>query len=229
MLSMIPIVLALLTSVFVLIAFTEDRSVAQNSCRRELLRGLGQVSPLLQSVLSLNPEALSLRQQHAAAVKRLQAAMATGQPKAIALAKAWLTKIKLRQSWLDQRQRHLLSQARGLMLQTQRRAELSLRRNTHGFLKIEKIESRRVRVALRPDRPGLAPVYVMPSDFSDQQALALRWQSHFRVSGVGKAFLPTRGHVAQVCAATLETKEFSWFPRLIEDRFWSKAFSSFSS
>jgi hypothetical protein len=224
MISLLPVVMAGAACLFVFVGLLEDRIVPKNACRRHLLMGLEQISTPLRTLMNLNPQAVQLRVQMKAALSALAAATAAGNPPAMARALRWVQKVRQQQRLLDRQQKILLRSAETLLRLAHDRAGAALRQKPIGFLKTENLRPSAVRVAVRPDVPTTAPVYVFEDDFETRQTLAYEWQSRFVLRGPLANFLTASGRFPDVCAATLTKETWPWQARLNEDRFSSKRF-----
>ncbi len=214
---------------YVCFGMVEDLSTPRNECRRHLAIGLEQMSVPLRGLLALNPRASWLQKEYLLAAASLAAATAAVNPPAIAAATAHLKRVRARQIALDYAQKTLLKTAKLILVQAQLKARLSVEKTPVGFLTNKALPPAFPKVAVRPNAPRPAPVYVLEDAFQEKQALVQKWQSVYSLKGPLARFLKARGSFKNVCAVTLRKEEDRWISEIIEDKFSSKHSSFFFS
>lgn len=112
----LPLLLALATAVSLVASALLDRTQAQSSCYRVVLRLQDDLRAKLRELLALNPKAARLRQARTLAERHLREALATGNLALIAAASAERAAVLSAQIALRGRQQLLLVEARRLRL-----------------------------------------------------------------------------------------------------------------
>jgi hypothetical protein len=197
-------------------------------CRTELLETQSQTSHQLQSLMALNVQATRLRFELHMAEVELAMAIASENPPAVATAQAKINRIKHQQRLLDQRQRRIIASADQTMARGLREVEKSLRQQDRWnqqhmpsmfSFKIHRVRSYPKKLAVRPDRPDVAPVYELESDFTRAQALNVSWTSEFQTkSRETFQWIKNRHKKNQSCTASLKEDGLSYQEVLSEDR-----------
>lgn len=214
----LPALLSAVLCLYVLIGLFEDRTAAQNSCRRALLGGLEKAALSMKSLLDLNPLAAILEGEKNVAVAALAAAVASGNPASVTAATLRLNAVLEKQKSLGTRQKFLYELARAQIAQTQLEAFSNLQKQPLGFLKNLALPPKKVLPALRPTNAGLAPVYVLDQPFEEKQTLAQRWQLRLNFEKF-KEFFKARSDWKEICAATLIPQGDRWRAHLSEVKF----------
>lgn len=200
-------------------------------CRSAHLEDQKQVAALLQQLLDLNPKAKDLREKRRLAEEALDAAMSSGQPYAIAVAQAGKTLVIGMQTVLDLQQRQLIGNSNRLLYQGHSSMQQQLRQtikkdlaSLKPFIKssFELKSNSPPQLAVRPDKPDLAPVYNTYPDIEERQALAHQWQYSLDVAGFLETFLHGKQSFEKNCAVTVAKQGKKWNAKIHRVRSWSK-------
>lgn len=198
-------------------------------CRVASIKTQNEVGQWLKELLAQNPKAAKLRQEE----WRLKAEiLAAPNPIAKARALAMLQKVLMERRVLGLKQKQLI-QSSDLALMTSEsktRWELARAHQKHwGPLKRYLLSHYRPqavpapKLAVRPDFPDAAPVYVTLEPFADKQALVHRWQYDFNINSKAKEFLKGRFSWQRECAVTLTNKGLSWSAKIHKGKSLSKS------
>jgi hypothetical protein len=219
-LALLPLFLTLLVASGTVFFVMKRKSLAQAICVQQAALIQRDLKQPLHELLGLNSKAESLRAQRAKADASLASAMASGQPYAIAAAKAAQEAVILSQSALHARQLGLFDEAENLREQGER----ELRRRTSRLALTGAAAPRfyPLPLAVEPKPPGSpSPNYEPIAGFEWGQ------QERFRFAVDMLAEFPVRLDQAAVqqqteCAVTLERKDDSWEIRVLAAKAPSK-------
>lgn len=187
--SLLPILLAGFLVVLFSQFFLKNWMQSLHICRTELLHSQKKASIPLKNLLELNKLAKSLRIALAMAKAQLALAIATKNPGLAAKAIADITRIEGQRRQLGLLQKTLILQANGEMargltaaVSKIRRQSSSLQSRLPDFLayRIHTIRPVPAVLAVKPDRPDVAPVYELLPEFTRRQALHISWISQFQ-------------------------------------------------
>lgn len=187
-------------------------------CRQFLAEGLERAGRRMRSLVNLNSEVMLLRLQEQSARTGMKLAMSRMDAVTASAYRAWLARIKSQQLALDRRQKTLLQQARTSLSLAQHRAVAALKTAKSPLIQRTNVTSGPIRVALVPDRPGLAPRWFLHADFSTAQQMKISWKHTHRLHDRRANLLKGAGQREDSCTVTLVAKGPRWRARLAEDR-----------
>lgn len=228
-LAILPVFIAGALLCFSLLGLVQNDLAMKYECRTEGQKGQKRVSPLLSTLLALNPVAIALKAELAKAIAELATAVASENPVAIAKATARYTKVLEKRDKLDRRQKQLVKQSNLFLQQTHTFTALSLRRTgaiaSNILLKTElgSVRGKAPKLAVRPDSPDIAPTYSLIDDFENKQALAHEWQYRIQVRPPFSNFLKGEFIFKKACAVSLAKENSSWHPKIIVGKFSLKS------
>lgn len=204
--ALIPLVITVLTIAAAAQIAIRKKLRAQALCVSAATRLQYQLRETLIELTRLNPRATQLRVQRTKADHNLAQALASGNPYAIAAAKAVQTAVILAQTALRGRQQSLLLRAGAERRDHERQLESASRGLPGG-----KLSSRTYFVralAVQPIPAGsLSPDYVPVAPFTALQ----RHEFRFDVN-LGTWLTPQMVRQTTVCSASLRGKEKAWTP-----------------
>lgn len=230
-LALLPVLMSGLFLVAALMGFLQLDLAMKHTCRREGLQGQESVRPHLEKLFSLNPKSIKLKTQWLAAQAKLVAAVASGNPVAIAAAEQRLLQIQSLRQALDAQQKQLIQQS-NLQLQRNHSStrtqlyRISRENQTRlNFLTIKtRIENEPIpRLAVRPDFPDTAPTYSPEPSFELRQALAQRWQYKIALRPPLSSFLKADFGFEKACAVTLTKGPLQWKTQITKGRYSLKS------
>lgn len=225
-LALLPVFLAGCILCFSLLGLIQNDLAMKFQCRSEGQKGQQKVSPLLKSLLALNPHALALKAELIAATAEVAAAW---DPISSARALAHLKKVRQKRLELDRKQKQLIKQSNLLLLQTHSSTSRGLRRTgstaSNILLKTElnSVRGKAPKLAVRPDSSDIAPTYSLVDDFENKQALAHEWQYRVQVRPPFSNFLKGEFTFKKACAVSLAKENSSWHPKIIVGKFSLKS------
>jgi hypothetical protein len=215
LLAGLPLLLSLFFFIAQLYQVLHLHSATHFRCRTTLLKGQEQLSELLARLLQLNSRARVLQTLEAAAERALQASLVSGNPAAIAAAKAQLAAVHAQQMAFAFVQNTILSEARLIAAQLPARVmsayELSGatprgQKQTFPFgLAVEPVPAR-----------SRSPVYRPVTNFETAQAIGVGWSIPTEsfipslLSGYFQSATELRGR----CAATIKKEKHQWSAEL---------------
>lgn len=225
LISMIPLVMILALGFFFTSSLLKIKSLPKNICRTELLRTQHQVSQPLTRLLGLNPLALKLRHELTLSNIKLAQAIVTMNLPLIAYHTKEKTRIELEQIKLDNKQRKLIWLANEKLVSgsIQTRQKLSetlnkIRTDLSYWLDISANQnSKTTTLAVEPDRPGIAPIYLPKENFLIEQSIQQMWQIQLKGKPFINNFISSNFKITDSCQASLEEKSGVWTERLIAD------------
>lgn len=216
--SLLPCLLAGLFLVTVLMSFLQIDLELKHRCRTGGLSGQTAVRPYLTALLALNPLATTLKAQENILLAKLAAAIASGNPPAIAALKVQLAKIRQKRQELDIRQKQLIQQSNVSLARHHSTTHYQIRhrsaeiQNRFFFLNLNlrALPENAPRLAVRPDSSDIAPSYSPEENFETRQALAHRWQYRLTPRGPLAHFLSGSFQFEKACAVTLTKEARGW-------------------
>lgn len=223
LLTLLPVGIGLLFAVHFALAFIQFELRQNHSCRTALIPAQNQAGEMLGQLLNLNPEAAELRVLEFQAKLLLQAAIASENPPAIASAKLYLNSIQTKRSILGQKQKQLIRAGDQMLNNGFWKAKTQLMKDQKDFLpslrplltgEYQPQFGTPSQMAVRPDFPDTAPVYMLKNNFESQQALVQKWQYSFHVHPVLKSFLQGHFAFAKDCSVTLEQRNLKWTAKI---------------
>lgn len=217
-LGFLPLLLTGVLCLYVFIGLLEDRTAAQQTCRRNLLSGLEKAGVSIKALMDLNPVAASLSAANSVATASLAAAVATGNPAGVAAATTRLKMVIEKQKALEAQQKLLYGAAKARLAQTQLATFSGIQKQPLGFLKILVLPPQKISPALHPTGSGLAPVYALDQPFEKKQAVAQKWHLRLNFDRLNE-FFKNRSEWKEICAATLRPEGGKWRAHLSEARF----------
>jgi hypothetical protein len=231
LLSLLPLILAAGIALFFTFGFLKSDLAVLNVCRAKELELQNKAGRNLAKLLKLNPRALNLRIEEARAEKALASAVESGNPPAIAAAEAYLLSVQMRRQDLRIRQRALIDTA-DMWLSTGgaelprdlQREWLQHHRGLSSWLE-NRFQIGRVspaKLAVIPDMPDTAPVYLLRPDFAEAQAWKQSWSFRLATTGWSRRFLNFNGGFERSCTVSLYPEGEEWIARLKKDKFSSK-------
>lgn len=199
-----------------------------HTCRVELLKTQDQVGEHLKQLMQLNKLAKTLRLALKMAQVELAAAIAAENPPWIAKVLLRIKQIQAQQKTLDGVQRSLiaisdtkLNFAVFKVVQKIRQQDIQNKLRLPDFVKfrIKNIIPRPTTLAVKPDKPGVAPVYELKPDFKQAQTLHVSWISEFETADKGPIkWLINKHQKKQYCKASLIEDGSSFREILNEDK-----------
>jgi hypothetical protein len=207
--ALVPLCMTLFVAVGACFFLFKRKSLAQSLCVQQAVRLQEDLGAVLDKLLRLNPRAKTLRRERSAAERAFQLSLQSGNPAAIASARAALLAVKLAQAALRSQQGRLLDQAE--FARGKRPREL---RGRLARLSVSGFRSRQYfhrALAVEPVPPGSdSPDYIPAQPFA-------RLQQHrfdFRVD-LTPPFLPGQWRIRDLvqpaaCAATLQSEASKW-------------------
>lgn len=212
-LALAPLLLALVVVLAAAFWAIRKKATAQAYCVSQGVRLQLELKSTLEQLLRLNRPAKALRARRSATEKALAAAILSGNPAAIATARAARTAVIAEQMALSTRQTALLREAARLRLEAHR--ELSSRVSPLGVRSVEARSPYWRALAVEP-RPLNSPTpdYVPVPGFTQWQ------QQTFRFAVDLQPPLPTLERLAGArqiteCAISLTGKESQWSVRIL--------------
>lgn len=219
--AVLPVILSVMALLVATYVMFSRKLVAQRACIMTSIRGQSLMASRLNQLLALNPRAARLRRQKKIAQQALATAVLTGQPEAIATAKAALKLVRLQQVILRGRQQRLIFELKitAKENQLQIRTALYQHRAQHVF-------SRRSQPSLLALPPAaVTPTYKPSPEFSALITARTTWRSplpqfmknllRFLKAEQLAPYLPGQ------CAVTLVKGDWQrWHAQLRPDKSW---------
>jgi hypothetical protein len=227
-LALLPVLITAGLGVMFCFSFLKTDMAILNVCRSEQLAVQNKVGRDLEKLLAMNPRALKLRADEAAARIKLQAASASGIPPAIAAAEARLLYVQLTRQDLAFRQKVLIQSANLKFTQGALQVSRSLQQEwqeqtsrVSPWLNLSfRLNPPQVpKLSVRPDLPDAAPAYETVPQFEEVQSWAHSWQIQFRGKDWLKNFPNFGGRFQRSCATSLYSRNPEWIGKLKKDRF----------
>ncbi len=206
--TLAPVLALLFIAIGGTLSALKAKSLAQSICIQEASRLQKNLQRPLTQLLRLNRKATSLRQQRLAADRGVQAAVATGNPKVIAAAKAIQTAVIVMQMALRTQQQALLLEANSRRRLGHNNFRVRARRL--GATEISSPTFYPEALAVQPSPPGsLSPNYEKVFDFSRRQQQLYRFRLDLLKD---MPFRLTQRSVQQMteCSVTLKGENPRW-------------------
>lgn len=229
MLTALPVLLAALMFFAFSSFLVKNWMQSLHTCRSELIHTQKDVARDLESLLKLNPLAQTLRMRLKIAYAKLAFAMASQNWGLAAQAKIEISQIKAQQKQLDLVQKLWIQKANFRMQKGSYKVYQDLRKQNQEiahrlpwfFSYSIQVQFPRTRLlAVKPDTPGVAPVYELKNNFKHEQALSISWNSHF-ASGEQKdmKWISNKHIRKDSCSISLTSKNNqNFYPQMIADR-----------
>jgi len=200
-----------------------------NLCRRENLKTMASLKPLLSSLLALNPRVTTLRLLLQKAKITLATALASRNPLLASHALKEIKVIHKKQTLLNSTQKAIIRSANSLLTQNSLNTGFHISKailKNSLFINKAKILSsegkldfyKSPKLSVIPDLPGIAPKYEPTEDFSQRQKVEHFWHYRIRTFQWLNSYLDNNFYSKKKCAATLTKEGNQWKPTLIEDR-----------
>lgn len=226
--SFIIILLSLVGALTTLGFILKKRMILSSHCVHSVLKLQKDLARPLDRLLKLNKPATKLRIKSKIAKARLAAALGTGNPPAIALARAQLLVIQKKQLILKGRQQALLMEARV------RREQFHLLHSGKDVVdRQSRFPGETSDLAVKPLPPGsLSPSYQLSANFFEEQGQSYRIKQRLRLPLIGFVRFITDQkdiHLQTSCSASLRKKGIDrWTPILKKVKAqWRLSYGSF--
>jgi hypothetical protein len=222
LLAFLPLALTLLYAMMAALAATQLTLIPRQICRTENLKIQEYSAKTLRSLEQTSTPVRALRLQKVAAQTALAAALAVGQPVAVAKATQWLKTVHASQSSLHRYQKSLLflQSTEILRMQNAMHSNINLefqklaeKLNFFLTIKLSSIQIPKHRLAIKPDIISDEPaVYEPVHDFSVQQSSQAFWrmtaqaQKHHWLAGEISAL----AQWSDSCEASLFKQDSDW-------------------
>lgn len=214
LISLLPILLAGFLVILFSQYYLKNWMESVHICRVELLTSQKKTAGHLKRLMDFNPVAQALRTALVAAEIEFAVALATENFAAMAIAQQKIQNIKRQQRALDKIQKAIIAQANFQMARgveavsrkiKQQSAALQAKLPEYFSFRIYQIRVFPTRLAVKPDRPDIAPVYGLQRNFEDRQSLHVSWTSEFRTRNNGSQKWIKNHHKKQDgCSASLK-------------------------
>jgi len=233
-LSILPVLLAGLFFLLFSQYYLKNWMQSLHICRTKLLETQASVGKTLEKLMALNSEARALRIALQVAYAELATGIATENPGLIAKATRDIARIKRLQKNLDLLQKSHIWAGNTEMLSGIQKVARNLRTQDQWnrahlpdffTFRIHRIMTFPKVLAVKPDRPEIAPVYELQNDFTHEQSLNVSWISEFQTQSKNREtlrWLSNHHNIKQSCSASLKSEGRSFPPTLSEDKRWSK-------
>ena len=226
-LAFVPVFAACSLAFYFGFAFMKADMATLNVCRSGQLAIQDKVGRDLEKLLNLNPKALKLRADQFLAERKLQIAVTSGNPYAIAAAEARLLYVQSRRQTLAARQRILIQSANAkfamgtpqitqAILSEWRTQMAPVRPWLAGSILLSTLKV--PTLAVQPDFPDEAPAYQRVPQFEEVQSWAHNWQLQMEGTNWTKHFLRFRGRFQRSCSTSLYADKNSWIGKLKQAR-----------
>lgn|GEM_PF-2810631 len=229
-LTLLPVIIIALSLLTIILLHLQTQNDVRHACRQDLFSAQKTTAQNLTALMSLNPEAQSLRLQLKLAYLKLAAVAAN--PGAEAAVLAQIAKIQQQQVALGERQKSLIAQGEFALRSGSVQSEISVSSAVHQkmqrfhslvHLSLSQLHSNPTHLAVRPDSPGdIAPVYELESAFKDKQSLQTFWKIEYSWTNsawIQKALHWRRILVSDNCRSSIEEKAGQFRAVLNEDRY----------
>lgn len=220
LIALVPLIATLVLCVTIALLVIKKKALAEAYCVRAGFRVQVNLRNTLDRLLKMNKAASRLRARRLAADRKLMSAMATGNPPAIAAAKAVRTAVILEQTAFRMKQEALLSEAKIERERAGRELALDTRVLRASGLDSRGFYNRALAVKAVPPA-SLTPDFVPVPGFKFLQkhrfqfAVDLAPQLSRASTGLEEA-LPKLKQTTK-CAVTLTGKENAWTVQMIAD------------
>lgn len=222
LLALLPVFLALFTALFAAHQIDHRVRHGRTACLKSLWSAQRQAASALDQLFELNPQAIALRAQEAAAQAVLSAAIASANPFAIAPAEANLARVQAQRGALAMRQALLIQQATSTLSTGLQQARTSILAAPDEYGQVMMGAPGLVRLAIRPDVADIAPAYETLPQFERLQKVEQTWQTQWTLPKPFSNFLKGQGKGDHSCAVSLRHNS-NFEPVLSEGKSSSKA------
>jgi hypothetical protein len=226
--SLLPVLLTgflfVLFSQFILKNWMESLHI----CRTELLSAQKRTSVPLSTLMKLNNLAKALRIALRTAQIELAIGIATENAAQIAKATADILRIQNQQKQLDLYQKALILQGNLEMNRGLQSVATKLRAQDHALqarlpdifgFRIYSILPVHAKLAVKPDKPDIAPVYELLPEFTKQQTLSVSWISEFKTKNAQRyQWLQNSHKKRDGCSGSLSSEKDSFTENLVEGK-----------
>lgn len=217
--ALLPITIGGLFMTFSAISFIRTDQKMKYICRTTSMKGQYKVAPLLKTLIGMNPIAVRLQVELAAA----QALSATGDPASI----RHLMKVQEKIATFQLKQEQLIKQS-NILLFSANAHTYSLLWNEKEYIKssvplftgdLQVSFKKAPKLAVHPIGPYVPPTYSLDENFQEKQALAQHWLYSLSVLDHLHPFLGGTFKFDKSCSVTLREEEKKWVPLIIVDKF----------
>jgi len=215
-----PLILTILLGLGTLTFAVRNAGKAEMACEKVVVSAQKKNLIHLEKMLKLNPQAKALRRSRILAQSQLRAAVISGQPLAIASARARLSTVTRAQLILRAQQQSLLQNSQ-MITQGAKHSFLNYSANS-GVTQSQLTQRPPQGLALRATPiSSLTPNHEVPNHFEQSQMITLSWRQdllHGAPRWLTQWFGPHAFRKKQ-CSATLKLKEsFLWSVHLSRGR-----------
>lgn len=228
---LLPLLLSLLIATISILHYLQLDKKLKYTCLKNQLVAQESSADNLNKLLKLNPKALKLRTARAIAQKIYIAAIASANPKAIAIAFQKLKMIKFQQFLLDSQQKLLINSSKDKLYRSYYQNLNSIKEifNLHNQsiihitrFKLHRINGKMAQFAVAPDLPDLAPIYKLDLDFLSKMQMVHSWQYNMQVTPALNQFIHFDIQFRRSCSTTLTQQEGQWRSITVKDKFLLK-------
>ena len=222
LLILAPLLMSVAVAVGGALYVMKKKTLLQSLCVQSASRLQEELKQTLDQLLALNPQALRLQKQRRSADRGLQRAMATGNPYAITVARAYQAFVIAQQAALRGRQEALLARAEGRRRRSHRELKNQIR-----LWRTDRFTSERYfprALAVRPQPvSSLSPEYLPVSAFAHWQQHRFRFRNDLSPPFLN--LLPAKIFKQTTeCSVSLKGKENQWHLELLAASAQSKRF-----
>lgn len=209
-------IIGLIATALGVYAIFSKKLSAQAMCVKSVSQLQTDLGRDLTALIKLNPEAKRLRSRRAKADATLAKALASGNPPAIAAARALQSAVILQQKALRTRQEAILQSAK---LQRGKAARsLSMKVRPLGVTSIQgKFSSQRALAVEASPATSISPDYLPVQDFARQQEQEFTFDLN-----LAPDFIQLDLRQKTLCSATLKNEEGKWREKITAASLWSK-------
>lgn len=224
-LALLPALIAGFFLAWAAIGYIQQDLALKFACRDQGISGQKNVSPLLEKLLKLNPEATKLKTKQTQLIQRIASATAAQQWIVVGILSKKLSQVEAQRLQLDIKQRGLIQESNRELVTAHNRGRSQIQSNLQDIssafirLKLKNIRGRSPQLAVRPDYPDVAPTYSTVFDFSTQQALAHEWHYSASVGRPFSYFLPGEFDFKKACAVSLKKELTKWSPQITKGNY----------
>lgn len=220
---MFPIFITISLIFFQCVSILRIQQDIRTACIKSQSKTFLSISKIIIQLESMNKKAISLRLQNKNAIRRLQIALASGNPTAIGLARAHLALIEMKRALLNSQQLALFSQGKSIISfqNSSEQIETNLimekfKKTLIGFFKFtlildpqqQKLSSKSIQ--FYPDQKDIAPAYYPHTDFTEVQALRRKWILTYSPVGFVQNFSQLSFKYSFECSTSLKRKNNIW-------------------
>lgn len=208
LIGLLPLIITTLWGLGTMSFVIKNAKQAEIACEKVAVSAQKKNLIHLKKILSLNPQATSLRQARALAKSQLAAALASGHPLAIVAAKAKLKAVTQAQTLLRAKQQAILTNSQWVT-KSSTPTFLNQARGA-GVTQAQLTERPRTGLALRATpKTSLTPNHEVPNDFARHQKISLSWKQDlfFGAPSWLTQWFGKHAYRRKTCSATLNQKE----------------------